>query len=349
MKPLRVVATACVTLFSLTGPSIHAQSQPININVVVEDKLGHPVRGLQEQDFTVLDNGQPAKLTGFHAIDASAGGEMTRIVVLIDMINSDFGVVAREREQLGEFLKEDGGHLGYPTSLGALTESGLKMMNNSSTDGQALLASFEKFQTDLRTVGRGAGFYGAAERLQMSLQQLGQMIAYEGTQPGRKMVVVISPGWLLLPYAGEYEDNKARSATYNSIVEVTNGLRQAQITLYSLDPFELGRTDPFYYQNYLKGVSKVSQAEYPYLALQVLAEHSGGRAITAGHDIKGELNTAMHDAGSYYQLSFDAPAPEHPGEYHELHVKIAKPDLTARTSASYYDQPAGGNATSPAK
>jgi hypothetical protein len=122
-------------------------------------------------------------------------------------------------------------------------------------------------------------------------------------------------------------------------------LREAHINLYSLDPFELGRTNPFAYQAYLKGVSKLNQAEYPYLSLQVLAEHSGGRALASGRDVLGEINTAIRDAGTYYQLSFEVPAGEQPNEYHELRVKTDKPDTTARTNASYYAEggAVGGN------
>ena len=150
------------------------------------------------------------------------------------------------------------------------------MQQGFSRDGNALDAVLSKQQSGLRTVDNSSGFYGAAERLEMSLGQLSQLAAFEATQPGRKLILVISPGWNLFALAGDQSDMKQRTWVFNSIVQLTNGLREAHIALYCLDPFDLGRTDPFYYQGFRKA-SRPQGRQYPNLALQVLAEHSGGR------------------------------------------------------------------------
>jgi VWFA-related protein len=333
----QIDGTGAVTQAAQPSDAAPIQGHRITIDVVAEDKLSHPTRGLQASDFTVLDNNQSQNLVGFRAMDGNGTTpDPVHILIVVDMINCDFTTVAREREQLGEYLNQDSGRLGHPTGLAVLTESGLKMMTGSTLDGKALMTNFQKVQTEIRSVGRAAGFYGAAERLEMSLAQLSQLAAYEGTQPGRKMVLVISPGWPLLSWAGTEEDTKQRAWVFNSIVHLSNGLREAHVALYCLDPFELGRTNPFYYQNYLKPVANIGHAEYPDLALQVLAEHSGGRGLTTGRDILGEIDTALHDAGSYYELTFEAPTADHPNEYHGLRVKTDKPDLKILTTAGYY-------------
>ena len=309
----------------------------ISINVVVSDKLGHPVAGLQAGDFTLFDNKQPQKLVGFRAIDhETLRTDPVHVVIVVDMINTGFDTVAREREELGRFLKEDGGELANPTSIAIFADSGLKVAKGSSQDGHALLEGFNKSQSELRIIGRGTGFYGAADMLQMSLSQLGQLAAYEATQPGRKMILVISRGWPLLPIAGDQSDMKQRNWVFNSIVQFTNGLREANIQLYCLDPFDLGRTDPYYYQGYLKGVAAVKDATYPNLALQVLAEHSGGQVIINGRDISGELNTAVRDASARYELTFEATPGDRPNEYHALQVQADKPNVTVHTNSGYY-------------
>lgn len=309
----------------------------MSINVVVVDKLGHPVRGLQASDFTLLDNKEPRKLLGFQAVEGnSSSAGPVHVVIVLDNINTGFGAVAWQREQLNEFLKEDSGVLRYPTALGVLSEGGLKLQKDSTTDGNALLADFNKYQTDLRLINRNAGFYGLADMLEMSLSQLGQLAAYEATVPGHKLIMVISPGWPMLPAAGDQEDPAQRNWVFNTIVETTNGLREANITLYALNPFELGRTDPFYYQGYLKPVALAKNAEYPHLALQVFAVHSGGQALTSGRDITGELNTAIRDASTSYELTFEGASGDRPNEYHALQVQVDKPDAKVRTTAGYY-------------
>ena len=104
------------------------------------------------------------------------------VVIVIDMINTGIDVVGREWEQLGAFLKQDGGRLAHPTSIAMLTEKGIKIEKNSSTDGIALLASLDNSDSGLRMIGRNAGFYGAADRMQWSLDQLD---AYEALRVTR--------------------------------------------------------------------------------------------------------------------------------------------------------------------
>jgi VWFA-related protein len=310
----------------------------ISIDVVVADKLGHPLRGLQASDFTLLDNKQPRKLIGFQAMDAeTTPGSPVHVVIVVDMINTAFDTVARERGELAAFLKEDGGKLGNPTSLAIFSDKGLKLLKGSTLDGNALLADFNTRQTELRIVGRGTGIYGAAEQIEMSLSQLGQLAAFEATQPGRKMILVISPGWQLLARAGDQADMKQRTWVFNSIVQLTNGLREAHIALYCLDPYTLGgRSNPFYYQSFLKPIAFARDAEYPHLALQVLAQHSGGQVLTSGRDITGELNDAVRDAGASYELTFEAAPGDRPDEYHALQVQVDRPSVLVRTAAGYY-------------
>jgi VWFA-related protein len=317
--------------------TLPAGPQRISINVEVTDKLGHHIGGLQQGDFALLDNKQPAKILDFREVDSrNSTDDPVHVVIVIDMINTNFGVVAREREQLGEYLKQDGGRLAHPTSLAMLSETGLKLQQSSSLDGNVLLASLEGAQSELRMVGRSAGFWGATDRLNWSLNQLSQFAAYEATKPGRKLAFFISPGWPMLSWAGIHATDKQRQWTFNAVVGLTNGLREANVTLYALDPFQLGRTDPFYYQTYLKGVPNVNKAEYPDLALQVLAAHTGGLVLVTGMDILGEINTAIRDANAYYKLTFEAPTADRRNEYHDLRLQVDKPSATARTTTGYY-------------
>lgn len=117
-------------------------------------------------------------------------------------------------------------------------------------------------------------------------------------------------------------------------------LREARITLYSIDP--LGIHDaggfPFYYESFLKGVDSANKAQTGNLGLQVLAVQSGGRALNTSNDVAGSIATCLADAKAYYTLSFDSAAADHPNEYHGLQVKIGKPGLTAHTRTGYYAQ-----------
>jgi VWFA-related protein len=352
-----LIACAAVMAMSTDGMGASAQVAPsrdiqapsivipgsgrkdLSIDVEVTDKLGHNVRDLSANEFTLLDDGSPVKLTNFAAVTSNAPTSTpVRVIIVIDAINAPFTTVARMREQLGEFLAEDGGQLAHPTSIAVLSQWGLKVTNNSSTDGKALLATLNNANGELRDIGRSAGIYGAADRLEWSVSQLAQLAAVEATKPGRKLMLFISPGWPLLSWAGIDEQTKARQWTFDSIVSLTNGLRDAHITVSCISPYELGRGNPFYYQTYLKAVPTPKQAEYPDLALQVIATHTGGVVQTNGYDILGALNTAIRDAGSYYTLTFEGAHADHLNEYHALQLKVDKPGVKVRTTYGYYAQ-----------
>ena len=341
-----LVLCATVAHSQVTTPQTAPPAQPlpaqiddhrISIDAQVTDKQGHAIHGLTVEDFKLLDNKQPAKILDFRETDArTSTTDPVSVVIVVDMINTGFQVVAREREQLGEFLKQDGGRLGHPTSIAILTEKGLKLEKVSTTDGNALLTSLNGANSDLRIEGRDTGIYGAADRLEWSLGQLSQLAAFEATKPGRKLAFFISPGWPLLSWAGLDATTKERQWTFKSIVDLTNGLREARVVLYTINPFEIGRTNTFYYQNYLKGVSKVNDAEYADLGLQVLATHTGGQVFVTGMDIKGELNQAVRDANSFYTVVFEKPPADRPNEYHDLHLDVDKPATVVRTTSGYY-------------
>jgi len=326
-------------------------SNQITLDVFAADKLGHSIRGLTQQDFIILDNGKPQPITSYRVIDTETAPDAVRVLLVIDEINVNINVVARLREQVGEYLNQDNGKLSRPTSLAIMTETGVQLAQGYTQDGHTLNDVLAKAETHIRPVGRDAGFYGAAERLNDSLRALNQIVLKEAAQPGRKLILVLGPGWPLLPEAGVQESDRQRAWVFDTIVRLTNTLRESHTALYSINPFIVGTTDPFFYQSYLKPVKKQNQAEYPNLALQVLAVHSGGRALVAGNDVVGSINSALHDAGTYYEMAFEPALADKPNEYHELRVQATHPDAILHTSASYYAQPQpfNGKTTPPDK
>ncbi len=94
----------------------------------------------------------------------------------------------------------------------------------------------------------------------------------------------------------------------------------------------------FFYGAFLKGVGSANDVHSGNIGLQVVAAQSGGRVLNSSNDIAKSIAGCLADAKAFYTLSFDAPAADHPDEYHSLQVKIGKPGFTARTRTGYYAQ-----------
>jgi VWFA-related protein len=335
----------CLVCSSLI-PAFAQQPAPANrritLDVVVADKHGDPVSGLNQQDFTLLDNKGPQKLLAFQAVTGPATDPPVSVILLVDEANASFSSVATERDQLEKFFRLDGGALALPVSIDFLSDAGLAIGDNSSKDGNAMAAELVQRQTALRTIRRSQGFYGAADRVGLALQAIARLADTEAPKPGRKLVIWVSPGWPLLANPNIEYSTKNRQNLFSTIVAVSDELRQAGITLYAVDP--LGTSDAVGYQTteykvFLKGVKNQGQAQVGNLALQVIATQSGGLVLNSSNDIAGEIAKCVRDASAFYVISFDGLPGDGPNEYHALDVKIDKPGLTARTRAGYYAQP----------
>ena len=312
----------------------------IHLDVVVTPKSGPPVSGLQQQDFTVLDNKVPQTILTFQAV---RGREAPiEVVVVLDDVNTGLANVAYERSEIDKFLRTDGGQLAHPMALAFLTDDGIKVQDEFSSDGNELSAALDKSSLGLHSIHRSGGIYSAVERLQISLKALFELGTREAARPGRKIILWISPGWPALSGPGVEEQlgAKQEQAIFDDVVKLSTLLREGQITLYSIDP--LGSADfagrAFRWEGFTKGISKPSQAEWGDLALQVISTQSGGQALTSGNDIAAFIRQCLADTQAYYEISFAPPRDQKRDEYHQIEVQVAKPGLTARTRQGYYSQ-----------
>jgi VWFA-related protein len=315
----------------------------ISLDVFVSDKSGKPVSGLQQEDFTVLDDHRPQKILSFRATGQTSetADSPLQAILLVDSVNNGFQGAGQQRQQLDKFLRQNGGQLPIPISLVLLTDTSTHLQPMPTRDGKTLADSLDSNQTGLRPIGNSQGFYGGMDRFQISLRALEALISYEVTQPGRKLLVWLSPGWPLFWGPGVQLTAKDQEFLFSTVVELSAELREARITLYSIDATgvaDAGSFRTFYYQNFLKGVTSVGKVQNGNLGLQVLATQSGGRVLTSSNDIAKAIATCLADTNAFYTVSFDSVPADHPNEYHNLQIKIDKPGLTARTRTGYYAQ-----------
>jgi VWFA-related protein len=347
----------CVSYFTLQGIAQQPVSSPSSpvapnrlvLDVVVTDRAGKSAKGLQEKDFVVLDNGHPQKILSFQAASGGVAPANVqpaeppaKIILLVDEVNTTFGRVAYERDQIKRFLLQNDGKLAYPLSLAFFSDAGTEIQDNASRDGNALLAMFEQHETALRTNRRSTGFYGAVDRFQLSLTTLQALTAKEEQLPGRKIVIWISPGWPILSGPNVDLNTKQQQSLFASVISISTALRNARMTIYSVDPLgvdDAGGTWATYYEEFLKPVAFAKNVQAGNLALQVLATQSGGLTLRYSNDITDQIDQCLADLETYYTLTVDAAPADRPNAYHALTVKVETPGLTARTRAGYYIQP----------
>jgi VWFA-related protein len=325
----------------------------ITLDVVVTNKSSKPQTGLQQEDFTLLDNKAPQKILSFNAVNESAAkaDPPVEIILVIDTVNASFDAVSNERLLIQKFLRQNGGKLSQPTSIVVFSNSGLKSEEAPTLDGNIISANLETNEgIGLRSTHASAGASGASERFVLSLGNLNSLITAQARVPGRKMLIWLSPGWPLLVGSEVSMTPKNKQDLFASVVATSNALRRSRITLYAIDPggsgggfgtpgSANGASDKFAYQSFVKGVVGAKNVSPPNLSLQVLATQSGGRVLVNGNDIVSQLQTCVDDASAFYVLSFEGATSEQPDQYHSLELKVNKSGLAARTNTGYYAQP----------
>jgi VWFA-related protein len=317
----------------------------ITLDVVVTDKSGKPQAGLQQQNFTLLDNKIPQKIQSFQAVDEPATKAIppVEVVLVIDTVNTGAQTVSDERLRLTKYLRQNDGKLAHPTSIVVFSDTGLKNLGEPTLDGNALSTALEGNDViGLRTMHRAAGAEGASERFSTAVRSLYSLATFEARKPGRKVVIWLSPGWPQLAGSGTQMFSKGKDQLFSVLVQISTALQQARVTLYSIDPEGAGgsgRGSRFSYEAYLKGVASSNDVKPPNLSLQVFVTRSGGRVLTTGNDIASQIEDCISDTKTFYVLSFEGPSTERPDDYHALELKVDKPGLTPRTSAGYYAQP----------
>jgi VWFA-related protein len=258
-----------------------ATDRPVRLDVVVTDKSGNPVAGLQQSDFTVLDDKRPKGILAFRAFDET-NKDRLQVIFLIDDVNASYRAVGYARQQLEKFLRQGDGPLPVPMSLLVFAGKSLRAQGTVTRDRNALSDWLHSADSGLRDMGRSAGFYGGAEQMQLSLSNLEDFTSFESKQSGRKLLIWLSPGWPLLSGMFAELPPKEQEMAFRRVVKLSTEMREARITLYSVDP--LGMDDAaglqtVYYENFLKGVVSANKVDNGNLGLQVIATQSGGQVL----------------------------------------------------------------------
>jgi VWFA-related protein len=346
----------------------YAAEHRIVLNVQVTDGTGKAAMGLRSEDFTLLDNGQPQKITAYHAMNGRDG--KTHILLVLDAINTSPAAFTKLRNGVARFLSEAGNNLAHPISIAVVTFNGI-VQSPFSTDGIELNRQLEaltrklhshecdsaNYRSDFSSSAAAVGFsalHGVnsegedaeclAQEFYKSLHELGQLAAGEQKTAGRALVIWAGAGWPLLAGPMFLPDTATMRAQYfEYFSEMSRTLRESQVTLDFIavnDSARQAELRSVNAQSFSTGAATAQQARAASLGPRFLAAQSGGRVMEAdAKNMATQFHDCVADADSYYVLSFDSAPSNTPNEYHRLQVNVSRPSANVRTAMFYYAQP----------
>lgn len=125
--------------------TFHAQARAVDVDVLVLDKHGVPVKGLRKEDFVVTEDGGPQTIAFFEEHTAAdAGPDAATNVLLIDTLNTSQDDQMYVRQQVAAFLKK----MPPGTSLAVFAlGQNLRLVQGFTSDRSLLLAAVENNKT----------------------------------------------------------------------------------------------------------------------------------------------------------------------------------------------------------
>jgi VWFA-related protein len=333
--PLRDPSVAQKPLAPLSATDPVVRDGLFSIDMVVADSAGNPVSHLPSWDFTLLDNGRPAKIRTMHnSLEASVPAP--ELIFVLDAINLSPQQLTQTESAIVHFLRRNSGRQDSPCFLYRLTRDGLFSSSKPTRDGNLLAKEVEQHKSP-RTVWRSSrnnepgplgSWEGRSQPNPLSLRALGSIAIDQREIAGRKVAVWISPGW---PVNGG-------DINFDEATELSTRLREARITLDNVNVWP-NPDQSFNYRDYLEAPRSQKDMQPAKMALQVIATHTGGLVLNSSRDLDRDIERCVEEERSFYTLTFNPPHTSQMDEFHDLRIQMARPALTVRAPTGYYNEP----------
>jgi VWFA-related protein len=334
--PLRDPSVAQKPLAPLSATNPVARDGLFSIDLVVADSAGNPVSDIPPWDFTLLDNGQPAKIRTVHK-SREASVPAPEVIFVLDAINLSPQQLTQTESAIVQFLRRNNGRLDSQSFFYRLTRDGLLSSSKPTRDGNLLAKEVEQHKSP-RTVWRSVRNDGpnllrawvgnSSQPNPLSLRALGSIAIDQREIGGRKVVVWIGPGW---PVNGG-------DIGFDEATELSTRLREASITLDNVNVWP-NPDQSFNYHDYLEAPRSQKDMQPAKMALQVIATHTGGLVLDSSGDLDRDIARCVEEVRSFYTLTFNPPHTYQMDEFHHLRVRVDRPALTVRAPTGYYNEP----------
>jgi VWFA-related protein len=355
--------------------SIRVSTRLVQVSAVVHDKHGRPIAGLTKDDFSLFDDNQPQDIASFSVTkntppDLVASSDpytfSNRVgarhdvppnvaAILLDGLNTQFTDQVYAREQVIKFLLQI-----QPQDRVALYTLGddLQILHDFTTDASQLIAALKSQRAFIsRTLPDSSADdpfkeydvgptarddmlrdflnphpakqdsqnllnFLLQDRSEHTLFALLQVAYHLSNLPGRKTLIWVSGSFPLIPTYMFYGLNvpNERLVLSGNVDDAMRNLNNSTIVVYPVDAHGL----------------TTSRGDFNnFVAMNALAEHTGGRAFYNTNDLRGAIRQAIDDSRLTYELSYYPRANNWDGRFHAIRLAVKHPGAHVRTRTGY--------------
>jgi VWFA-related protein len=357
------IAIAVLLLLAAQQPPPRPQFKTgvnlVEVDVIVTDRSGRPVKGLGKDDFEVFEDGRPVELASFSAFDLPEAPENASIpapdrsgsgygsneqpedgrvilVVLDDYhVSFDGGRIAAVRSVVRRLIER----LGPSDQVAIIATSGRQSMQAEFTADKArLLAAVNNFfpQAEFAATGvaerGGGGLTPAAAaagprfgfineiKARWAMETMSNAAKALAEIPHRrKAVMLVSQG--LSMSLEEIITNPSAGVASQGMRDFIVTAQRSNVAIYTVDPCGLVLD---------QGCSNESRDN-----LRSIAEGTGGFAVLNTNAPERGVDRMVAENGTYYLLGYYSPAPPNDGRRHRIKVTARRPGVEIRAREGY--------------
>ncbi len=346
-------------------PTFRAGVQMIDVDVVVTDKDGKPVRDLTREDFEIVEHGKSQTIRTFSQIDlpfenpAALAARRARDVEP-DVVTNTVPEGRTYVLLLGAWsVPEDALRARHVAErwldevVQPLDRVAVVHVLGTFTDGQPFTSSRRQILHSINRMLTGAALPGAAGGGFVN-RELEHWSAIKGVADRlgsiagrRKAIVWITEPPTLHPLAG-LETGPFRRVTndpreqlalaWGQILAAWNEAAQTavhnNVAIYPIDPRGLTTS--------LGIGSLVEQA-----SMREVAEETGGVAVVNTNNFSRFFENIVQDTSTYYLLGYSPEPEQTDGDFHSIQVRVKREGLTVRARRGYYAPSANAKPAKP--
>ncbi|HET8892359.1 MAG TPA: VWA domain-containing protein [Candidatus Angelobacter sp.] len=359
---------------SASNMVLRSTTRLVIVDVVTVDSKGEPVTGLSADDFTVLEDGKPQKISGFSFARASASSTSASTVhganlytntpqykdasclnvILLDTLNADLGGKVSAKDHLLKYLGTAPAI--QPTALFAL-DTKLTMLSDFTTDSKMLKTVLEDFKP--HTVNKVMDVYTAASPFELkgsptsersqetTVSALETLARALSGYPGRKNLLWLSQAFPVnffpeivhddaMPHSG---NGAPFPSTYGPGIAGNPNFKSGEpgdfMAAVMKVANQLMNAQVSVYPIDAAGLSK-EQRLSSIGTMRALAEQTGGRVFYNNNDLELGIRSSINDGSTYYTLTYYPSNKAWDGRFRKIAITTTKPGTSLRYRQGYY-------------
>jgi len=327
--------------------TLQVNSQIVVLDVVVHNKKGDNVTNLTRDDFKVYEDKVPQTILSFEPaikpasetaapIPIRSTAELDRkepnapvSIIVLDEVTTRFEDEGFARYSLKKYLNGQGDTLRQPTMLLAVNLQNIMVLRDYTTSRKQILDAIDKHFAGYNWKSLNSSWKD--EQMSATFSSLIAVAHATAGHAGHKNIVWVGRGF---PRFSWHDlDTYTQDRLQASVIYCANILRDARVTLYSIDPAGLSSAPPptdeegFYIDDPFGG-----QVNF-----ETMAQATGGQGFHGRNDVDHLIGTSVSDGETFYTLTYKPTiVSQDTKDFRLIQVLLSDRSLRASTREGYF-------------